>query len=198
MTISGYTPAMDLGFIIIQTFYWLALATWFGGVLFVTMAAPVIFRTVGESDPILPTVLSVNLEGQHGTLLAGSIVANLLAATLRIQLACAAVLGLCFIAHWKIFYHLQLGLLVVRTVLFVMAVALLIYDWRVVSPRIFENRQKYIDNADEPEIANAAKEQFDRYHHESVNVLMLGLGALLGLVLFSAGISTAQSFSFGH
>jgi hypothetical protein len=189
---------MDPGFIIIQTFYWLALATWFGGVLFVTIAAPVIFRTVGESEPILPTVLSVNLEGQHGTLLAGSIVANLLAAMLRIQLACAAVLAVSFIAHWKIFYHLQLGLLIVRTVLFIVAVALLIYDWRVVSPRIFEHRQKYIDHADEPEIANPAKEQFDRLHHESVTVLMLELGALLGLVLFSAGISTAQSFSLGH
>ena len=83
-------------------------------------------------------------------------------------------------------------------VLFIVAVALLIYDWRVVSPRIFEHRQKYIDHADEPEIANPAKEQFDRLHHESVTVLMLELGALLGLVLFSAGISTAQSFSLGH
>ena len=55
------------------------MATWFGGVLFVAVAAPIIFRTVRESNPVLPTVLSVNLENQHGTLLAGSIVGNLLA-----------------------------------------------------------------------------------------------------------------------
>ena len=183
---------MDLGFLSIEILYWLALATWFGGVLFITIAAPVIFRTVGESEPILPTVLSVNLEGQHGTLLAGSIVANLLAAMLRIQLACAAALGL---------FHRALenplspstGAAVVRTVLFIVAVVLLIYDWRVVSPRIFEHRQKYIDHADEPEIANAAKEQFDRYHHESVTVLMLELAAV-GFGAVHAGISTAHRF----
>ena len=71
---------------------------------------------------------------------------------------------------------------------------LLIYDLRVVSPRIFKFRQEYIDHADEPEVANPAKERFDRYHRESITVLMLSLGALLGLVLFSAGISTAITY----
>ena len=58
-------------FQLVQIVYWLALATWFGGVLFVAIAAPAVFRTVRENNPVLPHVLSVNLEGQHGTLLAG-------------------------------------------------------------------------------------------------------------------------------
>src|SRR6476646_1861799 len=91
---------MDWAFTLNQILYWLALATWFGGVLFIAIAAPIIFRTVRESDPMLPTVLSVNLEGQHGTLLAGSIVANLLAALVRIELACAAAAGVAIVAQW--------------------------------------------------------------------------------------------------
>src|SRR5580704_19328585 len=58
---------------LVQVVYWLALSTWFGGVLFIAAAAPVIIKTVKDADPLLPTVLSVNLEGQHGTLLAGGI-----------------------------------------------------------------------------------------------------------------------------
>ena len=41
------------------------------------------FRTVRESNPLLPLVLSVNLDGQHGTLLAGSIVSNLLGPVIK-------------------------------------------------------------------------------------------------------------------
>ena len=66
-------------FQLVQIVYWLSLATWFGGALFVAMAVPAIFRTVGENNPVLPHVLSVNLEGQHGTLLSGSIVGALYA-----------------------------------------------------------------------------------------------------------------------
>ena len=69
----------------VQIVYWLSLSTWFGGVLFIAVAAPVIFRTVRENNPILPGVLSVNLDNQHGTLLAGSIVANLLQILVRVQ-----------------------------------------------------------------------------------------------------------------
>jgi hypothetical protein len=187
---------MTAGFLIVQFVYWVALATWFGGVLFVTIAAPIIFRTVRESDPTLPTVLSVNLEGQHGTLLAGSIVANLLISLMRIELICATALGLSIIAHWRLLYAVQLMPMIVRSVLFLLAVGLLIYDWRVISPRVFKHRQEYIDNADEPEIANPAKDQFDRLHRQSVMVLMVQLFALLGLVMFSAGISQTQQFNF--
>src|SRR5688500_16420255 len=89
-----------MGFQFVQIAYWLALATWFGAVLFVALAPPIIQRTVRSSNPILPGVLSVNLEGQHGTLLAGSIVADLLAPLVKIELACACVLLLAIVAQW--------------------------------------------------------------------------------------------------
>jgi hypothetical protein len=177
----------------IQIAYWLALATWFGGVLFIAIAAPVIFRTVREADRTLPRVLSVNLEGQHGTLLAGTIVSNLLAVLSRIQLLCAGVLLVAILGQWFCIDRSGAALLfpLIRTAIYLAAVALVIYDWRVVWPRIQKYRQQYIDHADEPEVANPAKEQFDRYHMESITVLRNVLFLLLGMILFSANIRPA-------
>jgi hypothetical protein len=181
-------------FTLVQTVFWLALSTWFGGVLFVAVAAQVIFRTVRENDPLLPTVLSVNLEGQHGTLLAGSIVANLLRVLARVQLGCAAAVGLALVAQWLLVNPDRFwGLHLVRSALYLAAVGLVIYDWRVVGPRVMKYRQEYIDHADEPEIANPAKEQFDRFHKESVTVLMILLAVLLGMIFFSAGLVPTPS-----
>ncbi len=186
---------MDLGIHLIQILYWLALATWFGGVLFVAVAAPIIFRTVRESNPVLPTVLSVNLEGQHGTLLSGSIVGNLLGTLVRIELLCAAVLGVAIAAQW-FFVDRSVPNVVaplVRSALYLAALVLVLYDWRVVWPKVWKFRQEYIDHADEPEVANPAKDQFDRYHGESVRILSIRLAILLAIVLFSGNIRLQQS-----
>jgi hypothetical protein len=186
---------MDLGFHLIQILYWLALATWFGGVLFVAVAAPIIFRTVRESNPVLPTVLSVNLEGQHGTLLSGSIVGNLLGTLVRIELLCAAVLGLAIAAQWFFIDRSMPNVVapLVRSALYLAALVLVLYDWRVVWPKVWKFRQEYIDHADEPEVANPAKDQFDRYHGESVRILSIRLAILLAIVLFSGNIRLQQS-----
>ena len=178
-------------FQLVQIVYWLALATWFGGVLFVAMAAPVVFRTVRESNPVLPHVLSVNLEGQHGTLLAGSIVGNLLARLARLQLACGGLLLLTLVAH---FYVADLGgnnqtAAIIRTALFLAACALALYDGWVVWPQLWRHRQEFIDHADEPEVANPAKDEFDRGQRRSVTLLMAVLFLLLGVILFSGNIS---------
>src|SRR6266446_2922425 len=90
---------MDLLFQFTQIVYWLALSTWFGTVLFIPLAAPVILRTVQENNPILTNVLSVNLEGQHGTLLAGTIVANLIQRLLAVELICGGALLLMLIVQ---------------------------------------------------------------------------------------------------
>ena len=183
---------MDLAQLIVLILWWMALSTWFGGVMFVAVSAPIIFRTVRESDPVLPTVLSVNLEGQHGTLLAGSIVANLLSALAKVELVCAAVMLVCLIAQWAIWpdrwaQHL------IRSALFVAAVVLVLYNRYRVEPQVARHRQQYIDNADNPDVANPAKEQFDRYHRESVTVLMITLAMLLGLILFSASLAQPRT-----
>lgn len=176
-----------------QTVYWTGLATWFGATLFIAIAAPVIFRVVREHDPTLPTVLSVNLDAQHSTLLASTIVARIMEATSRVSVGCAIAVAAGLIAQGLI---LPIGSgrpalvwLVIRSALFLGAAAMLVYDWRVVAPRLFHYRAEYIEHADEPDVANPARDEFDRLQRESVNVLFFQTLLLLGLILASANIS---------
>ena len=177
-------------FDLVQILYWLSLSTWFGGVLFIAIAAPIVVRAVRESNPVMTSVLSVNLEGQHGTLLAGSIIGQIMAVLVRVEVACAAMLAVALIGHWVMLPRTgnQLVMQIVRTALFVAAVALLLYQWRVVWPRMWKHRQEYIDHADEPDIANPALDEFERYQNELANVLIMLLAVLLGMILFGAVI----------
>ncbi|HYE17726.1 MAG TPA: hypothetical protein VEA69_04740 [Tepidisphaeraceae bacterium] len=179
-----------MSFVLVQILFWIALATWFGGVLFVAMAAPVVFRTVKEHNPILPTVLAVNLEGQHGSLLSGTIVANLIAQLVRVELVCAGGLLIALIAQWWTTDVAGANYLppLLRCALYLMLVGVVVYEWRVLWPRIGAQRQTYIDHADEPDVANPAKDEFDRLHRESVMLLTFRLALLLGMVLFSVTI----------
>ena len=180
-------------FIVVQIFFWMALSTWFGAVLFVVLAPPIILRTVRQNNPLLPTVLSVNLEGQHGTLLAGSIIGELMGPLIRIELVCAGVLLLALIGQWLILQpqadvaHIMVPVL--RTMMFVAATVFLIYDWRVVWPRMWRYRQEYLDHADEPDVANPALDLFDKYQTESLTILRNILFLLIGMILFSAFIT---------
>ena len=179
-------PVFDL----IQILHWLALSTWFGGVLFIAIAAPIIVRGVRDSNPVMTSILSVNLEGQHGTLMAGSIIAQIMSVLVRVELACAAVLLVALIGHWVLLPRsgTDLVMQIVRSALYVAAVGLLLYQWRIVWPRMWKNRQEYIDHADEPDVANPALDRFERYQGELANVLIMLLAVLLGMVLFSAAI----------
>ena len=188
-------------FQLVQIVYWLALSTWFGGVLFIAVAAPIIFRTVRENDPTLPTVLSVNLENQHSTLLAGTIVSNLMSMLRRVEVACAAALAASIAAQWAI--GLKAGpsfwpAALVRTALFIGCVVLMIYDGWYVWPRIARYRKQYIEHADEPEVANPARDQFDRYQRESLVLLMIVVAMLLGIIMFSSNISGAHLVLLGR
>ena len=179
----------------VQIAYWLALSTWFGAVLFVALAPPVILRTMRETKPVLPDVLSVNLEGQHGTLLAGAIVGNLLTPLVRLQLACAGVLFFALAGQWFLIdlHGANIVPPILRSALYVAAVVLFVYDWRVTWPRTWKYRQDYIDHADEPDIANPALDQYDHYQAESLRTLMIVTCLLLGIILFSANIREALS-----
>jgi len=55
---------------------------------------------VQENHPVLPHVLSVNLEDQHSALLAGDIATNLISALSRIEMACAAILLVTIPFQW--------------------------------------------------------------------------------------------------
>jgi len=183
---------MYLLFQLVQVTYWLALATWFGGVLFVAICAPVIFRTIGQARPLLPAVLSANLENQHASLLAGSVVAAILGVLVKVELGCAAALLATQVGQWVVADTTasdQRLAAIVRAALFVAATGIVIYDWRILWPRIVRLRRQYIDHADEPEIANPVREQFDACHRRSVSLMSLKLFLLLGMILFSGGIA---------
>src|SRR5213079_2005827 len=95
-------PLHMILFMLVQTVYWIALSVWFGGLMFISIIWPIIYRTIGEADPTLPTVLSVNLEKSHGSLLAGNIVANILRLFSTIQLGCAGAVLLTLLAQWGV------------------------------------------------------------------------------------------------
>lgn len=178
-------------FQLVQTFYWLALSTWFGGVLFVAVAAPIIFRTVRDANPILPNVLSVNLENQHASLLAGSIVGNILRVLSGVQLGCATVVLLMLISQWLVMDLSTRNVLagIIRSTLFVGAVVFVLYDRYIVWPKVWKWRDEYIQHADEPDVANPAKDEFDRLHRLSVWLMFVTLILLSLMIVFSSTIS---------
>jgi hypothetical protein len=184
-----------MAFQLIQIVYWLALSTWFGGVLFVAIAAPVIFRTVRENDPVLTNVLSVNLEGQHSTLLAGSIVRNLLVRLSQIVFGCIALLIVALIGQFFVAdlsgggVENNIAAALIRWILCVAAAGVTAYDRFVIWPTIENYRKEYIDHADEPEIANPAKDAFDREHRRSMTLLSIVIALLLLLIMYSSNIT---------
>lgn len=188
---------MQLAFQLVQTIYWIGLSSWFGGAVFIAIAAPVIFRTIHEHDPTLPEVLSVNLDAQHSTLLASTIVGRMMQALNRGALAFAICVAIGLVGQAIILkpFGTTLVQMVVRASLFAFAAAALFYDWRWLSPRLFFQRQFYIEHADNPDLANPAKEQFDRLARESINVLFLQTLLLLGLILFSANVAFTPPLS---
>ena len=175
-------------FSLVQVLFWLPLSTWFGGAVFAVVAPPVVLRVMRQERPDLAQVLSVNLEGQHGTLLAGSVLSALMGVTFRIEGACAGVLALGLVGQW-----VMLGLgssvivgLLLRTALYLAAAVFLFYQWRVLWPAVIAKREHYIVHADDPDIANPTLDEFDRLSATSLTVLQIKLFVLLGLVLFGA------------
>jgi len=144
---------------------------------------------------VLPHVLSVNLEGQHGTLLAGSIVGSLIARLARLQLVCGGVLVAALVAH--LFIANVQGAngtaAIIRTALLLAAAGVALYDGWLVWPQLWRHRQEFIDHADEPELANPAKDEFDRGQRRSVTLLMAVLFLLLGVILFSGNITPRRA-----
>jgi hypothetical protein len=186
-------------FQLVQIVYWIALSTWFGAVMFIALSAPIIFRTVRENNPILTDVISVNLEGQHGTLLAGTIVANLIQRLLAVELICGGAILVTLILQPFVIdmssgggehpLSSSRGAAIVRSVFFVISAGIAIYDWLVVWPKVSKYRKEYIDHADEPETANPAKDNFDREQQRSLSLLTGRVAMLLAMILFSANIT---------
>jgi hypothetical protein len=178
-------------FQLVQTVYWLALSIWFGGVMFIGVAWQIIHRTVRENNPVLPHVLSVNLDGKHSTLLAGTIVSNLISALTRIEIICAAVVLAALGAQWFLIDLSDPWIKAsafVRSLLCLAAAGLMIYDGWFLWPKIMKARQTFIENADDPDKANPVSERMDQLQRDSEMLLMILVFLLLGMVLFSGNI----------
>jgi hypothetical protein len=178
-------------FMLVQTFYWLALATWFGGVLFIAVSAPVILRTVRESKVILPNVLSVNLEDQHGSLLSGHIVGNILRKFASMQFGCAGILLAALALQWLVMDLSTANKLhaIIRSSIFIAALVLAIYHRWMIWPKVWKHRQEYVEHADEPDLANPANEQFNHYQSESTLILFIITILLSLMIVFSSTIT---------
>jgi hypothetical protein len=180
---------------LIQTIYWLALSTWFGGVLFVALMAQAVVRTIGEFRPMLPTVLSVNLENQHASVLSGAVVGNMLRKLSIVQLVCAVVALVMLLGHFAMVGSNRVAVIdvIARGTLLMGTLGVVLYDRYILWPKLWSARQMYLDNADNPDVANPAKEEFDRAHHESVSLLFI-CWVLLGLLIaLSATITPKYS-----
>jgi hypothetical protein len=122
-------------------------------------------------------------------------VANLLKQLVQIELICAGGLLLALVGHWWVTdtsgQHWLLPL--VRSAMYLAAVGVVLYDWLSLSPKIEGARDLYVEHADEPEVANPAKDEFDRLHRESVNLLFVRVALLLAMILFSAGITPKRA-----
>lgn len=182
-----------MAFTLVQIIYWTSLAVWFGAVLFITISPMIILKTVTENKPILPHVLSANLDGQHGTLLGSLIVGDLARYFVRIELAAAGALLISIVGQWILLSPGGQALIppLIRAALFLIAVVLLMYKWRITWPRMLAHRQEYIEHADEPEKANPALDELNRYQVESSRVLFFLTGTLLLLIVLSAEIRPA-------
>ncbi len=186
-----------MGYQLVQLVYWLALSTLFGSVLFVLLSAPTIFRTVRENNPILSHVLSVNMDGQHSTLLAGAVVTGLLQRLLRVEVVCGGLLLITLIAQP---FVIDLGSAggssaAVRAVLFLAATAVAFYDWQYVWPKVNASRAEYVDHADEPDVANPALDRFNAAQRLNLNLTAIVGSLLLGMVLFSVTINPPATYA---
>jgi len=82
---------------------------------------------------------------------------------------------------------------IIRTALLLAAGGVALYDGWLVWPRLWRHRQEFIDHADEPEVANPARDEFDRGQQRSVSLLMAVLFLLLGVILFSGNITPRRA-----
>ena len=126
--------------------------------------------------------------------MAGTIVSNLIAQLVNIELICAGGLLIGLIGQWSLTDISEQNWLLplLRSAMYLAAVGFVVFDWRVIWPQITRHRDQYIEHADEPEIANPANDEFNRYQRESELLLRIRLALLLGLILFSGNITAKR------
>lgn len=172
---------------VVQILYWLVLSIWVGSAIFLVLAAPVVFRVVRHHNVRLPDISAAALRDDHPTLLAGDIVAALLGRLAQVQLVClCAMLPLLIVSALFSSGTLQWVTLAEKSALYLLTAGLVLYDRQKRFPATLKARQQYIEHADEPEVAQPAKANFDVLHHAGTRAYQMIVFLLLLLVLVSA------------
>ncbi|GIW75744.1 MAG: hypothetical protein KatS3mg104_0807 [Phycisphaerae bacterium] len=68
----------------------------------------------------------------------------------------------------------------------------MIYGRWVVWPKVLKHRTNYLEQADNPDIANAELDLFDRYSGQLYSVVRNLLFATIGMLIFSAALRPAS------
>ena len=180
---------------VVQILYSLVLSICLGSAIFLVLAAPVVFRVVRQRKVRLPEISAAALRDEHQTLLAGDIVAALLGRLGQVQIVClCAMLPLLIVSTLFASGTLQWVTLGEKAALYILTVSLVLYDRWKRFPITLKARQQYIEHADEPELAQQAKAEFEASHHAGERAYQMIVFLLLLLVLVSANPEPRHSW----
>ena len=181
---------MSLAYQAVQIFYWLVLSVWLGSMVFLAAAAPAVFRAIKNLDARSGKHSDPAFDEEQTTIVAGGVMGSLLNRLTQIQLICAgAMLPLMVGQILLIDLTSTNGIAaIVRAALWLIALMILLYEWRIHHPHTWALRQQYLDNPDDPEVSGRAREQFDREQRHSEQLFQITVFILIGLVVLSANI----------
>jgi hypothetical protein len=188
---------MTLVYQTVQIFYWLVLAIWLGGIVFLAIAAPVIFRTVRRLDVRSGKYTDPNLIDEQTAVVAGEVVGMLLARLGQVQMVCATALLPLMIAQLVVADMSGTNFMaaILRFVLWAVAVGLLLYEWRSHYPRTWELRRRFLADAGDPEKADGSRAAFEREHRRSEQLFLAMICIVIGMVMLSANITPRVTHS---
>ena len=177
---------------LVQAFYWLCLGTWFGAIVMLIVAAPIVFATARGLEPTLHQPPYDQFPAQAADVLAGGTVGGMLVGLGVIQTVCAAgvlvCLGLqCMVWPARIAGGVRSPLNLLRIGLLLGPMLLLAVDRLVITPQLGQYQQaSYTTGLAETERAEARK-QFDHLHNLDVRVVSTAVVMLL-LAFFASSL----------
>lgn len=181
---------MSLAYQAVQILYWLVLSVWLGSMLFLAAGAPAVFRAIKNLDARSGKHSDPAFDEEQTTIVAGGVMGSLLNRLTQIQLICATAMLPLMVGQVLLIDLTSTNrtAAIVRAALWLAAVLIVLYQWRIHHPRTWALRQQYLDNPDDPEVSGRAREQFDREQRRAEQLFQITVFILIGLVVLSANI----------
>lgn len=175
----------------VQILYWLTLSVWLGCTVFLAVGAPVIFRVVRRLEVRSSKYADPALDESQTEVVAGEIVGTLLARLGQVQMICAiAIFPMLLLQLFLVdLTGNNFTMALLRFVLWIVLVALLVYEWRSHYPRTWHLRQQFLDSIGDEEASGPAREAFEREHRRSEQLFLINICLLIGLVMMSANVT---------